>query len=141
VSLKRDAPPPQQPPQPVDHRALDAALRLFVSIFVVDDKRTQIHKRLLTSERRGETLAQLARWIARGTAPLEGADRSPAGLRARFGELVGIRLAEGGAGRTTIARALELGRDARSLFIADSGSLALITAPGEPPLLCSRLGV
>jgi hypothetical protein len=141
VGTKRDAkPPPPAAPQPVAHAALDAALRLFVSTFVVDDKRAQIHKRLLASERRLETLATLPRWIAVGAAPLAGADRSPAGLRARLGDLTGIRLAEAAAGRTTIAHALELGRGTPSLFIADSGSVALITATGEPPLLCSRLG-
>jgi hypothetical protein len=141
VGTRRDAkPPPPAAPQPVDHRALDAALRLFVSIFVEDDKRAQIHKRLLASERRLETLASLPRWIAAAAAPLEGADRSPAGLRARLGDLTGIRLAGAGAGRTTIAHALELGRGTASLFIADTGSVAMITAADAPPLLCSRLG-
>jgi hypothetical protein len=139
MGTKRDAkPPPPAALQPVDHRALDAALRLFVSIFIVDDKRSQIHKRLLASERRLETLASLPRWIATGTAPLEGADRSPAGLRARLGDIAGIRLAETGAGRTTIAHALELGRGTSSVFIADSGGVALITAADGPPILCSR---
>jgi hypothetical protein len=137
----RDARPPPPAPQPVDRHALDAALRLFVSAFVVDDKRAQLHKRLLASERRLETLASLPRWLAGGAAPLEGADRSPAGLRARLGDLTGIRLAEEGASRTTIAHALELGRAAPSMFIADSGQVAMITAPGAPPLLCSRLGI
>jgi hypothetical protein len=62
-------------------------------------------------------------------APLEGVDRSPAGLRIRLGDLSWIRVAEGGAGSTTVARALELGRGAASLFIADSGTVALITDP------------
>lgn len=62
-------------------------------------------------------------------APLEGVDRSPAGLRIRLGDLSWIRVAEGGAGSTTVARALELGRGAASLFIADSGTAALITDP------------
>ena len=140
MGTKRDAKPAEPAPQPVDHRALDAALRLFVSAFVVDDKRSQIHKRLLASERRAETLASLSRWIAAAMAPLEGADRSPAGLRARFGELTGIRLAEDGASRTTIARALELGRSTSSVFIADNGNLAMITIVGALPVLCSRLG-
>jgi hypothetical protein len=140
MGTKRDAKLPPPARQPVDRHALDAALRLFVSTFVVGDKRSQIHKRLLASERRLETLASLPRWIAVGTAPLEGADRSPAGLRARLGDLTGIRLAEDGASRTTIAHALELGRGASSVFIADSGNLAMITVAGEPPILCSRLG-
>jgi hypothetical protein len=141
VGTRRGAkPPPAAAPAPVDPRALDAALRLFVSTFVVDDKRAQLHKRLLASERRRETLAALPRWLAMAPAPLEGADRSPAGLRARLGDLAGIRLAEAGAGRTTIAHALELGRGAASLFVADNGNLALITAVEGPPLLCSRLG-
>lgn len=141
MGTRRDAKPPPSPaPQPVEPRALDAALRLFVAAFVVDDKRAQIHKRLLASERREETLSTLPRWIAVAASPLEGADRSPAGLRARLGDLTGIRLAEGGASRTTIAHALELGRGAPSLFIADNGHVALITAAGQPPLLCSRLG-
>lgn len=129
----------ESPPrvEPVDLRALDAALRLFASTFVVDDKRTQIHKRLLASERRVETLETLPRWIRTRTAPLEGADQSPAGLRARFGELVGIVVDEDGARRTTIAHALERGRARASLFIADSGNVALIT--GAAPVLCSRL--
>ena len=123
--------------EPVDQRALDAALRLFTSTFVVDDKRTQVHKRLLAMERRVETLETLPRWIRTRTAPLEGADQSPAGLRARFGELVGIVVDEQGARRTTIAHALELGRARASLFVADNGSLALIT--GAAAILCSRL--
>src|SRR5215212_500608 len=102
VGTKRDAKPPTPATlQPVDGRVLDAALRLFVSTFVVEDKRSQVHKRLLASERRLETLGSLPRWIARPAAPLEGADRSPAGLRARLGDLAGIRLAEDGASRTT----------------------------------------
>ena len=141
MGTKRDAKPPPPPaPRPLDPHALNAALRLFVSIFVVDDKRSQIHKRLLASERRLETLASLPRWIAGGTAPLEGADRSPAGLRARFGDLLGVRLTEGGASRTTIAHALELDRGTSSLFIADSGHVAMISVVDGPPILCSRLG-
>ncbi len=141
MGTRRDAkPPPPATPQAVDPRALEAALRLFVSTFVVDDKRSQIHKRLLGSERRGETLASLPRWLTHQAVPLDGADRSPSGLRARLGDLAGIRLSEDGASRTTIAHALELGRRAASLFIADSGSVAMITAPDAPPLLCSRFG-
>ena len=140
VGTKRDAKPPPPPAQQsFDHHALNAALRRFVSTFVVDDKRSQIHKRLLASERRLETLASLPRWIAVGTAPLEGADRSPAGLRARLGEITGIRLTEDGASRTTIARALELDRGTSSLFIADNGHVAMITVVDGPPILCSRL--
>jgi hypothetical protein len=141
VGTKRDAkPPPPAAPQPCDHHALNAALRGFVSTFVVDDKRAQIHKRLLASERRLETLASLPRWIAVGTAPLEGADRSPAGLRTRLGDITGIRLTDDGASRTTIAHALELDRGTSSLFIADNGHVAMITAVDGPPILCSRLG-
>jgi hypothetical protein len=141
VGTKRDAKPSRpSAPQLLDHHALNAALRLFVSIFVVDDKRSQIHKRLLASERRLETLASLPRWLASGTAPLEGADRSPAGLRARFGDIMGVRLTEDGASRTTIARALELDRGTSSVFIADSGHVAMITVVDGPPILCSRLG-
>lgn len=139
VGSKRDPGPPPAAPEPVEPRALDAALRLFVAGFVVPDKQAQLHKRLLAGARRGEALSALPRWLAVAAAPLEGADRSPAGLRARLGDLGGIRLAEAGAGRTTIVRALELGRGAASLFIADSGAAALITAPDAPPLLCSRL--
>jgi len=139
VGHKRDPGPPPAAPEPVAPRALDAALRLFVASFVVDDKRAQLHKRLLATGRRADALAALPRWLSVAAAPLEGADRSPAGLRARLGDLTGIRIAEDGAGRTTIARALELGRATASLFIADSGAAALITAPGAPPLLCSRL--
>jgi hypothetical protein len=141
VGTKRDAKlPAPAAPQPVDNHALNAALRLFVSTFVVGDKRSQIHKRLLASDRRLETLASLPRWIAGGAAPLEGADRSPAGLRARLGDITGIRLTEAGASRTTIARALELDRGTSSVFIADSGHVAMITVVDGPPILCSRLG-
>jgi hypothetical protein len=138
VAPKREPGPPPSP-EPVEPRALDAALRLFVAGFIVEDKQAQLHKRLLASARRGETLAALPRWLAVAAAPLEGADLSPVGLRARLGDLVGIRVAEDGVGRTTVARALELGRGVASLFIADSGTAALITARGAPPLLCSRL--
>jgi hypothetical protein len=137
VGKKREVKEPPPTVQAVDPRGLDAALRLFTTTFVVDDKRTQVHKRLLTSERRVETLTTLPRWIRTRQAPLEGADQSPAGLRVRFGELVGIVLDEDGARRTTIAHALELGRDRALLFIADSGNVAMIT--GTPPILCSRL--
>jgi hypothetical protein len=141
MGTRRDArPPPAAAPQVVDPRALDAALRLFASTFVVDDKRAQIHKRLLASERRAETLASLPRWLAVPALPLAGADQSPSGLRARLGDLPGIRIAEDGASRTTIAHALEFGRRAASLFIADSGSVAMITSAEAPPLLCSRFG-
>ena len=120
----------------VDRRALEAALRLFVDTFVVGDKRAQIRDRLL-GDRRVETLATLPRWVVRST-PLEGADRSPAGVRARFGELVGVHLDEAAANRTTIADALTLARAKPSLFIADTGNLAVITVADGPPLLCSR---
>lgn len=126
--------------QPVDRHALDAALRLFVASFVVADKRKQVHDRLLTADRRGETLGTVLRWIAGVKTPLEGADRSPAGLHARFGELYGIHLDEAGAGRTTIAGALELARGKRSLFIGDSGRIVLVTDDVGTQTLCSRIG-
>jgi hypothetical protein len=141
VGTKRDAKSPEPSLHPIGDRALDAALRLFVSSFVVDDKRTQIHKRLLAAERRRETLETLPRWLGVAAETLEGADRSPAGLRARLGDLTGIRLSAEGAGRTTITHALELGRRAPSVFIADSGNVAMLTVVDGPPLLCSRLGL
>lgn len=125
-------------PKPVDRHGLAAALRLFVTTFVVADKRTQIHTRLLAGERRLETLETLPRWISVRTAPLAGADQSPAGLRTRFGELLGVHLRDSGASRTTIADALDLGRATSSLFVADSGNIALITAVSGAPILCSR---
>jgi hypothetical protein len=140
VSKKPDAKAPSPTPsQPVERRGLDSALLLFVDRFVVEDKRGQIHKRLLAAERRGETLGSLPRWLAGTAAPLEGRDRSPAGLRARLGEVVGVHLDETGARRTTIVGALELGRDRASLFVADTGRIALITVAGGAPILCSWL--
>jgi hypothetical protein len=140
VSRKPDAKaPPSVPSQPVDRRGLDSALRLFVDRFVVEDKRDQVHKRLFTAERRLETLGTLPRWIAGTTAPLAGPDQSPAGLRRRFGDLLGVALDEAGARRTTVANALELGRGRASLFVGDTGWIALITIAGGVPLLCSRL--
>jgi hypothetical protein len=121
---------------PVDRRALSAALELFVTMFVVDDKRSQIRTRLLAAERRAETLIALPRWLAR-SVPLEGADRSPAGASSRFGDVLGIYLDEAGASRTTIANALTLGRAQPSLFVADSGNLAVVTSEGRA-VLCSR---
>ena len=123
----------------LDARALTAALDLFAKTFVVDDKRSQIAKRLATHERRAETLTTLSRWIRTRTAPLEGADKSPAGIRTRFGDLSGVLVSDGGAQRTTISKAIELGRQRASLFIADSGNLALITSVDSAPLLCSKL--
>ena len=123
--------------RPVDHRALDAALALFVRAFVVDDKRKQMHDRLLTKERRQETLEALPRWLSARTEPLAGKDKSPAGLRARLGELVGVQLDATGARRVTIARALELGRGQASLFIGDNGRVALVTLVEGAPLLCA----
>ncbi len=140
MSKKPDPEAPSPiPSQPVERHGLDSALRLFVDRFVVEDKRRQIHKRLLVVERRGETLGSLPRWIAGTTAPLEGRDRSPAGLKARMGDVVGVHLDEAGARRTTIAGALELGRDRASLFVGDTGRIALITVPGGAPILCSWL--
>ncbi|CAN5720848.1 hypothetical protein BH11MYX2_BH11MYX2_27740 [soil metagenome] len=121
---------------PVDQRALAAALELFSKTFVVADKRTQIRNRLLTAERRDETLTTLLRWLLR-SVPLEGADRSPAGATKRFGEVLGIHLATG-AHRTTIANALTLGRASATLFVADNGNLAVITVADGAALLCSR---
>lgn len=109
-----------------------------MTTFVVPDKRTQIHTRLLATDRRAETLETLPRWIATRTSPLADADQSPAGLRARFGELPGVRLDATGASRTTIAHALELGRTTPSVFVADSGAVALITVATGAPILCSR---
>ena len=60
-------------------------------------------------------------------------------LRARLGQVVGVHLDETGARRTTIVGALELGRDRASLFVADTGRIALITVAGGAPILCSWL--
>lgn len=136
---KRPDRPPSIPSQPVERHGLDSALRLFVASFVVEDKRAQVHKRLVTAERRLETLGTLPRWLAGTTAPLAGPDQSPAGLQRRFGDLTGVHLDEAGARRTTIAGALELGRGRASLFVGDTGWIALITLPGGAPILCSRL--
>jgi hypothetical protein len=122
---------------PIARTALEAAVALFVTTFVVDDKRTQIRNRLLASERRAETLATLPRWLVR-SVPLEGADRSPAGATKRFGELLGIHVVESGAERTTIANALALGRAKPTVFIADNGNLAVITLADGSAVLCSR---
>jgi hypothetical protein len=130
---------PSTASQPVERQGLDSALRLFVARFVVEDKRGQIHKRLLTAERREETLGTLPRWLAGTTAPLAGQEQSPAGLRSRFGELVGVQLDAAGARRTTIAGALELGRGRASLFVDDRGWIALVTLTDGAPILCSRL--
>jgi len=124
--------------KPVDRAGLAAALKLFVTTFVVADKRTQVHTRLLATERRLETLETLPRWIATRTTPLAGADQSPAGIRARFGEVVGVYLAEAGASRVTIADALVLGRGTTSLFVADNGNISMISSSSGAPILCSR---
>ncbi len=137
MATRDKSPPPPAARTPVDAHGLAAALRLFVTGFVVDDRRERTHRRLLTAARRAETLAELERWIAGRTAPLAGADRSPAGLRARFGELLGVHLVEDGAARTTIAGALEHGRGRASVFIADTGRLALITTAAGSAILCS----
>jgi hypothetical protein len=139
VSRKPDAKPPAVASQPVERQGLDSALRLFVAQFVVDDKRGQIHKRLLTAERRDETLATLPRWLIGTIAALAGADQSPAGLRQRFGELTGVHVDAAGARRLTIAAALELSRGRASLFVDDRGWIALVTVAAGAPLLCSRL--
>lgn len=122
---------------PVDPRALRAALELFAKTFVVDDKRAQVRNRLATAERRDETLATLPRWLERD-APLEGADRSPAGATKRFGEVLGIHVAAGGAQRTTLANALAAGRGAATLFVADNGNLAVVTVADGTAVLCSK---
>jgi hypothetical protein len=137
VGTKRESKPAPPVVLPVDRTALGAALRLFVTRFVIEDKREQMHKRLFTAERRAETLVALERWIAGTKTELAGADRSPAGLEARFGAIMGVHLDEAGARRTTIAGALELGRSRASLFVGDSGRIALLTASGGAPILCS----
>ena len=125
--------------QPVDRHSLGAALTLFVSRFVVRDKRDQIHKRLFTAERRGETLGTLPRWLTGIKSELTGADRSPAGLLARLGEVIGVYLDEDGARRTTIAGALDLGRGRTGVFIGDTGRAAMILVGDGPPILCTSL--
>lgn len=120
----------------LDHKALDAALRLFVGSFVVEDKRKQIHQRLLTAERRAETLGTLPRWLAGRQTPLAGADKSPAGLRARFGELTGVRITAEAYARVPVAQAMQ--KDVASVFVADNGNLAIVTTD-DGPVLCSRL--
>ncbi len=122
---------------PVDRHGLSAALTLFVTRFVIKDKRDQIHKRLLAAERRGETLDTLVRWIQGTKAELAGADQSPVGLQARLGEVTGVYLDENGARRTTIVGALDLGRARASVFIGDTGRIALIMVADGPPVLCS----
>lgn len=108
-----------------------------MKLYVVDDKRTQIRNRLLTAERREETLTTLPRWLVRSAA-LEGADRSPAGATKRFGDMPGVHITARAAHRTTIANALALGRTAATLFVADSGNLTVITVADGTALLCSR---
>ena len=122
---------------PVDQRALQAALELFVETFVVEAKRSQLRNRLLTAERRAQTLATLPLWLAR-SAPLEGADRSPAGAAKRFGDVLGVHLTSSGAHRTTIANALALGRTGATLFVADNGNFAMITIADGTAVLSSR---
>jgi hypothetical protein len=124
---------------PIDARGLDAALLLFAKTFVFADKQGQIRKRLGTADRRLETLETLPRWIRTRTAPLEGVEQSPSGLRARFGDLLGIVIGADGAQRVTIVHALERGRDRLSLFVADNGNLAMITVAGSAPILCFRI--
>ena len=101
---------PTAPTTPIDPKALAAALALFTSRFVVEDKRDQMHKRLVTAERRAETLVAVERWLHGRHTELEGKDRSPA---------------------------LELGRGRASLFIGDSGRVALLTRADQPPVLCA----
>ncbi len=125
--------------EPIDRHGLSAALTLFVTRFVVKDKRDQIHKRLFTAERRGETLGTLPRWITGLKSELAGADRSPAGLQARLGEVTGVYLDGDGARRTTIVGALELGRGRAGVFIGDTGRVAMILVADAAPLLCSAL--
>lgn len=128
---------PTAPTTPIDPKALAAALTLFTSRFVVEDKRDQMHKRLVTAERRGETLVAVERWLHGRHAELEGKDRSPAGIETRFGALSGIYLDDDTSCRTTIRGALELGRGRASLFIGDSGRVALLTRTDQPPVLCA----
>lgn len=125
--------------QPIDRHGLSAALTLFVTRFVVKDKRDQIHKRLFTAERRGETLATLPRWITGIQAELTGAERSPAGLQARLGEVIGVYLDEDRARRTTIACALDLGRRRAGVFVGDAGRVALVLSADGAPVLCTAL--
>ena len=136
MGTKRSAPAAPPPVQLVDHHALRAALTLFVSRFVIPVKRDQMHARLLTAERRRETLEALPRWLAGRQAPLEGADQSPTGLSARFGELTGILLDPARARRTTIGGTLALARGEVALFIGDAGRIALMFVGEAPPLLC-----
>jgi hypothetical protein len=123
--------------KPIDHKALDAALTLFTNAFVIGDKRKQMHDRLLTKDRRGETLEALPRWIAGRTEELAGKDKSPAGIAARFGALAGVHVDANKARRVTIERALELGRAEATLWIGDNGRIALVTVVGGAPLLIS----
>lgn len=107
---------------------------------MVEDKRKQIHQRLLTAARRAETLATLPRWLGCRATPLEGVDKSPAGLEARLGKLPGVLVTAEGAIRTTIIDALVRGRSVASVFVADNGNVALVThAEGAALTLCSRL--
>ena len=140
MGKKREATPVAQVSVPVDRHGLNAALTLFVTRFVIEDKRVQMHQRLFTNERRTETLVAVVRWVQGTKAPLEGADRSPAGLQARFGEVTGVYLDDDGARRTTLSGALDLGRAAASLFIGDTGRIAMITSVDGPPILCSSVG-
>lgn len=121
----------------MDPKALEAALQLFVKAFVTDDKRKQMHDRLLTKDRRVETLEALPRWISARSEELAGKDKSPAGIAARFGALSGVHLDATGARRVEIGKALELSRSTASLWIGDNGRIALITVIGGPPLLLS----
>lgn len=122
---------------PLDRHGLSAALTLFVRGFVIKDKRDQVHRRLLAAERRGETLGTLVRWLQGTRAELAGADRSPAGLQARLGEITGVYLDEKTAQRTTIVGALELGRARAAVFVGDTGRIALVMVADGPPILCS----
>ncbi|MEZ4398926.1 MAG: hypothetical protein R3B06_02850 [Kofleriaceae bacterium] len=135
----RRTPTPSRPPTPVDQAGLAAAVRLFGERFVVAAKRKQVEQRLATAARRGETLATLPRWLAGVPTPLVGADQSPAGIAARFGDMPGVVIEGTGARRVGIADAVVRLRDELALWIADTGRVALIARAAAPPLLVLRM--
>ena len=128
--------------KPADEGSIVTAVRRFVELFVIKNRRERVQFGLLHTNpnRRSETIQGVFRWIdEKFTTRLEGNSGFPQHLHARFGDLRGILVDEHCARHVTVAGAaiLEAGQFG-AVFIADAKPIALILEENGDPLLCER---
>jgi hypothetical protein len=129
--------------QPASNAVARAAVKRFVALFVVENRRERAPMVLLHRDwrRRLRAIWNLSRWIDGAySRELDGSSGSPQHLRERFGDMRGILLDERCARHVTVAGAAILAAVSGfgALFIADTKPIAIIFEEVGHPTVCSR---